>query len=341
MWGSIDERLFDGLQNLDHRLAQGFEQGVDVVEFLARDPAPQVVENARRRLHPHIGGDETRLEVVQDFGVDLAARQQLLDVGRQPRRPHVQLRAQALEEAADAGFVGFVRHRPQSLAEAIAALSFRSEAPPQGMMSAVSTKLDKPAPGSRNFVRIIGGGWRGRRVSFPDSPGLRPTPDRVRETLFNWLQHSIVDTRCLDLFAGSGALGLEALSRGAREVVFVEQAQAAARALQGELQRLGGTARARVWNSGRRDSCAVRRATVGGPFDLVFLDPPFGRGALAEYVPLLDGGDWLKPGGLVYLENERAAGVPELPPHWELLKSKSAGEVGYHLARVSTRSWGQ
>jgi len=85
-------------------------------------------------------------------------------------------------------------------------------------MSAVTTpKLDKPASGNRNFVRIIGGGWRGRRVSFPDVPGLRPTPDRVRETLFNWLQHDIAGTRCLDLFAGSGALGLEALSRGARK----------------------------------------------------------------------------------------------------------------------------
>src|SRR5271169_1442483 len=100
--------------------------------------------------------------------------------------------------------------------------------------------MDLPASPGRNSVRIIAGIWRGRRVKFPDIQGLRPTPDRVRETLFNWLQHSIAETRCLDLFAGSGALGLEALSRGAREVVFVEQAQAAARALQGELQRLGG-----------------------------------------------------------------------------------------------------
>ena len=96
------------------------------------------------------------------------------------------------------------------------------------------------------WVRIIAGGWRGRRVNFPDIPGLRPTPDRVRETLFNWLQQSIVQTRCLDLFAGSGALGLEALSRGAREVVFVEYAAVAANALKGELARLGGGARAQV-----------------------------------------------------------------------------------------------
>src|SRR5712675_387757 len=93
-----------------------------------------------------------------------------------------------------------------------------------------SPRLPQPPPqDGRNSVRIIGGSWRGRRVSFPDLPGLRPTPDRVRETLYNWLQHVIVGTRCLDLFAGSGALGLEALSRGAAGVVFVEQAQAAAR----------------------------------------------------------------------------------------------------------------
>jgi 16S rRNA (guanine966-N2)-methyltransferase len=201
----------------------------------------------------------------------------------------------------------------------------------------VKPKLDKPVPGSRNVVRIIGGAWRGRRVSFPDAPGLRPTPDRVRETLFNWLQHSLVGSRCLDLFAGSGVLGLEALSRGAKEVVFVEQAQRVARALQAELQRLGGTPRARVMELG----AARFLRTPGEPFDVVFLDPPFGRDALAEYVPSVEAGQWVKIGGLVYLENERAAGAPTLPPNWELLKSKSAGEVGYHLARVTARSKGK
>src|SRR5271156_5283664 len=97
--------------------------------------------------------------------------------------------------------------------------------------------LEKSASGKRNWVRIIGGAWRGRRVQFPDSPGLRPTPDRVRETLFNWLQQSIAGTRCLDLFAGSGALGIEALSRGAREVVFVDEATPVGQALRGELER--------------------------------------------------------------------------------------------------------
>jgi 16S rRNA (guanine966-N2)-methyltransferase len=223
------------------------------------------------------------------------------------------------------------------------------------MMRRVTTlKPQKPAPEGRNSVRIIGGGWRGRRVNFPDLPGLRPTPDRVRETLFNWLQHSVADACCLDLFAGSGALGLEALSRGAKSVVFVEQAQAAARGLVAELQRLGGSARARVVEMGASRFLRTPgggngnpygaphdhpyRGPYGGPYDVVFLDPPYHRDALAEFIPLIDAGDWVKPGGLLYLESEKSAGAPALPPHWELLKSKSAGEVGYHLARVNARA---
>jgi 16S rRNA (guanine966-N2)-methyltransferase len=190
--------------------------------------------------------------------------------------------------------------------------------------------MDLPAPSGRNSVRIIAGMWRGRRVNFPDIPGLRPTPDRVRETLFNWLQHSIADSRCLDLFAGSGALGLEALSRGASEVVFVEQDPAAARALQEQLVRFAGQGKGQILQMG----AARYLRNAANPFDVAFLDPPFKTNALAEYVPMLAAGNWIKPGGFIYLENERAAGAPALPPQWELLKSKSAGEVGYHLARI-------
>lgn len=179
-------------------------------------------------------------------------------------------------------------------------------------------------------MRIIGGSWRGRRVEFPAIAGLRPTPDRVRETLFNWLQHHIAGARCLDLFAGSGALGLEALSRGAREVVFVDQSAAAARSIRAQLARFGESARGRVLEMG---AARFLRAP-GEPFDLAFLDPPFGQGALAEFLPLLAQARWLTAGGWIYLENERRAGAPVLPVGWELLKSKSAGEVGYHLARA-------
>jgi 16S rRNA (guanine966-N2)-methyltransferase len=194
-------------------------------------------------------------------------------------------------------------------------------------------KSQKPAPGKRNSLRIVGGGWRGRRVHFPDSPGLRPTPDRVRETLFNWLQFSLAGARCLDLFAGSGALGLEALSRAAHEVVFVDEAAAVAQSLREELERLGGTARGRVIAT----TAARYLETPGEPFDVIFLDPPFGQDALAQPVALIETGGWIKPGGWVYLEREREAGAPRLPDGWDLVKSKSAGEVGYHLARVRSR----
>jgi 16S rRNA (guanine966-N2)-methyltransferase len=209
-------------------------------------------------------------------------------------------------------------------------------------------KLKAAGPGS---VRIIGGSWRGRRVRFPDSPGLRPTPDRVRETLFNWLQHSIAGTRCLDLFAGSGVLGLEALSRGAREVVFVEQAFAPAQMLAEELKRFHG--RAPGSSSGRVVQMSAGRflaapgepsggpsggaagSPAGGPFDIIFLDPPFGLDAVPEYARLIDAGGWVASGGWIYLESARSAGPPAIPSRWRLVKSKSAGEVGYHLARAN------
>jgi len=196
-------------------------------------------------------------------------------------------------------------------------------------------KLDKPPPSGPNSVRIIGGSWRGRRVHFPDSPGLRPTPDRVRETLFNWLQHSIAGARCLDLFAGSGALGLEALSRGAREAVFVEQAFAPAQMLADQLKRFYGGAMA--GSNGRivQMSAGRFRTAPGESFDIIFRDPPFGLDALPEYVRLIDAGGWLAGGGWIYLEGPRSAGPPAIPSRWELVKSKSAGEVGYHLARAN------
>ena len=209
------------------------------------------------------------------------------------------------------------------------------------MPSVTPSKPAKTAAESRNSVRIVAGTWRGRRVNFPDLPGLRPTPDRVRETLFNWLQLSIVDARCLDLFAGSGVLGLEAVSRGARLSVFVEQAQLAARTLQAELARFGATTKTRVVEMGASRFLRASADMFGGAFDVVFMDPPFGKDALSEYVPLLDAGNWVSDGGLVYLENEKSSGPPVLPPRWELLKSKSAGEVGYHLARVNARLAGE
>ena len=126
-------------------------------------------------------------------------------------------------------------------------------------------------PRAPNRIRIIGGTHRGRRLAFPDAAGLRPTPDRVRETLFNWLMPHLPGARCLDLFAGSGALGLEAVSRGAREVVLVDANPAVVKSLQENLRLLGETERARVIRS---DALAFLRKETDAPFDIVFLDPP-------------------------------------------------------------------
>lgn len=184
-------------------------------------------------------------------------------------------------------------------------------------------------PGAANTLRIIGGQWRGRKLRFADGEGLRPTTDRVRETLFNWLQPVIQGARCLDLFAGSGALGLEALSRGAREVVFIETNPRAIAALKENLTLLqAGNSRVI-----RGDALAFLDGSAEH-FDVIFLDPPFRRDLLVPVLQRLANSGWLAPGAYIYLELESEEGVPELPEGWELLRSKQAGQVAYHLATV-------
>jgi 16S rRNA (guanine966-N2)-methyltransferase len=189
-------------------------------------------------------------------------------------------------------------------------------------------KRDAARQGGGLLLRIIGGAWRGRRIHFPPVEAIRPTPDRVRETLFNWLQMDVAGSLCLDLYAGSGALGLEALSRGASRVVFVEVDSGAARHLSQTLHDL-------QCDRGAVVSADVKRYLAGPsePFDIVFVDPPYADHALADICGRIEQGGWLRPGGLVYLEDAAAAGPPVLPPGWTLLRSKRAGAVGYHLAR--------
>ena len=180
-------------------------------------------------------------------------------------------------------------------------------------------------------LRIIGGKWRGRRLHFPDAQSLRPTPDRVRETLFNWLQPCIGHSRCLDLFAGSGALGFEAASRGAREVVMVESNGRVAAALKQNCELLGAES-IRVMP---QDALAFLRSPAMPPFDIVFLDPPYASGLLLPCIQDLEAGGWLTSGGYVYLETAASRGLPPLPEGWEPLRSKKAGQVSYHLIRCS------
>jgi 16S rRNA (guanine966-N2)-methyltransferase len=177
-------------------------------------------------------------------------------------------------------------------------------------------------------VRIIGGAWRSRIIRFAAAPEVRPTPDRVRETLFNWLQGEIPGSRCLDLFAGSGALGLEALSRGAAEVTFVERDRAVVRTLEAALAELKAD-RGRVVNA---DAFAFLDAAPS-PHDVVFLDPPFAKGWLGELCKLLDGKGWLAPNAWIYLEYAARDEVPALPSGWIEWRQARAGEVTACLAR--------
>lgn len=178
-----------------------------------------------------------------------------------------------------------------------------------------------------NQLRIIGGEWRGRKLRFPDAPNLRPTPDRVRETVFNWLMPMINGARCLDLFAGSGALGLEALSRGAAKTVFVDSHKKATQYIKEHLNTLNVTDRAKVINM---DGMKYLKAEAE-QFDLVFLDPPYQLNFLEKTVPLLESNDWLTKDALLYLEIEKRQSLPELPANWQKIKEKTAGEVNYFL----------
>jgi 16S rRNA (guanine966-N2)-methyltransferase len=181
-------------------------------------------------------------------------------------------------------------------------------------------------------VRIIAGDWRGRRIAIPDGTAVRPTPDRVRETVFNWLRDSLVGARCLDLYAGSGVLGFEALSRGAAEAWLVEQDVALATALDTTARQLGAAPRVI-----RRDVLAFLREPPAARFDVVFLDPPYAQ-PLDPLLALLP--RWLAPQALVYVERPRSAGLPAVPgAAW--LKRSYAGAVDYGLLRFEAATMPQ
>ena len=182
----------------------------------------------------------------------------------------------------------------------------------------------------RNQLRIIGGEWRSRRLDFPDVEGLRPTPDRVRETLFNWLMPIIHGARCLDLFTGSGALGLEALSRGASSVVLLDRDPRVITTLRKHLQTLKAEG-ATLIQQGALDYLQGESTR----FDVVFLDPPFRQGLLQPALELLDTRGWLAPGARVYIEQESEQPLVELPAGWELLRELKAGQVACRLVRAA------
>mgnify|MGYP000535916727 CR=1 FL=1 len=177
-------------------------------------------------------------------------------------------------------------------------------------------------------LRIIGGDYRRRQLPVLNSPGLRPTPDRIRETLFNWLGQSLYAQRGLDLFAGTGSLGIEALSRGASDVVFVERERKVADQISTNLATLGA-------EHGQVLSIDVDAflSQTGSPFDLVFLDPPFHQGLAAPCCAKLEANGWLAANAMIYLECEVSL-APETPANWSLHRETRAGDT---VARLYQR----
>jgi 16S rRNA (guanine966-N2)-methyltransferase len=184
------------------------------------------------------------------------------------------------------------------------------------------------APGR---LRIVAGNWRGRRLPVIDAEGLRPTSERVRETLFNWLMHWLPGKRCADLFAGTGALGLEALSREAKSCVFVESNRRVADALQENIATLSATGASVRCGDAER----ILADLPAGSIDLVFLDPPFASADMSDLCHRLNESGILAPGARVYIEQDKSAPEVSLPDDWRIDKQSKAGNVRYALVATA------
>lgn len=180
-----------------------------------------------------------------------------------------------------------------------------------------------PSTGS---VRIISGLWRGRKLPVYDAEGLRPTTDRVKETLFNWLAQDIPRAKCLDLFAGSGGLGFEAASRQAEMVTLIELNPNAFKQLKSNIDLLSAN------NIQAHNSDALHYLKQAGtPHHVVFIDPPFRQGLLNETLSLLENNGWLADEAMIYIETEKELNLDGIPPNWQLYREKTAGQVSFRL----------
>jgi 16S rRNA (guanine966-N2)-methyltransferase len=184
-------------------------------------------------------------------------------------------------------------------------------------------------------LRIIGGQWRGRKLHFPTVPGLRPTPNRIRETLFNWLTPYLSDTYCLDLFAGSGALGFEALSRCAKSVTFIEQSPTLVHYLEKQIKQFSVEDKAAVYQA--RFPFNASRVFKGRKnlFNLVFLDPPFHQDLVEKACHWLLKEQLIAAESIIYIETESTLKSLLLPPNWHIQACKIAGKVRYGLIRAN------
>lgn len=196
------------------------------------------------------------------------------------------------------------------------------------------TKNSRQNTASRSgHIRIISGKWRGRKLPVHDVEGLRPTTDRVKETVFNWLMNDVLQRNVLDCYAGSGGLGFETLSRGAFHTVFVEKSAKAAEQLKKNCAMLN------VENAKILHLDTLRwlaQSTPQQPFSLVFIDPPFRKGLAQKTIDLLEDNEWLSDNALIYVETETELENISIPTNWTLLKEKIAGQVCYQLFERSS-----
>ncbi|MDF7667885.1 16S rRNA (guanine(966)-N(2))-methyltransferase RsmD [Orbaceae bacterium ESL0727] len=184
-------------------------------------------------------------------------------------------------------------------------------------------------------IRIISGKWRGRKLPVLDKAGLRPTTDRVKETLFNWLMPILQGSICLDCFAGSGSLGFEAASRGAQRVILLEKDQSTFKQLEKNNRLLQSHCVTVYW----MDTLTWLRQPAKNQFDLVFIDPPFHQGLIEKTVMLLEENQWLNAGAYIYIESEIDHNLQAyIPPHWQLHREKVTGQVHSYLFIVTDKA---
>ena len=201
------------------------------------------------------------------------------------------------------------------------------------MRKTPNSKPQKQTSKAMGEVRVIAGLWRGRKLPVLNAEGLRPTTDRVKETLFNWLMMDVANARCLDCFAGSGSLGIEALSRQAQAVVFLEKFANAAQQLKKNLASLK-TDKGTVINTDTLTYLSQKNST--GPFEIIFIDPPFHHNFVPHVLTLLQQNNWLAENALIYVETEKNHPPLLLAENWQIIKEKSAGMVTSCLIQVTT-----
>ena len=201
------------------------------------------------------------------------------------------------------------------------------------MRKTPNSKPQKQTSKAMGEVRVIAGLWRGRKLPVLNAEGLRPTTDRVKETLFNWLMMDVSNARCLDCFAGSGSLGIEALSRQAQAVVFLEKFANAAQQLKKNLASLK-TDKATVINTDTLTYLSQKNSTE--PFEIIFIDPPFHHNFVPQVLTLLQQNNWLAENALIYVETEKNHPPLLLAKNWQVIKEKSAGMVTSRLIQVNS-----